>query len=116
MAVLAVPQVWPSDVPSSEGVRLLLALLSDLRLIAGASAAQLDSVHEPDTRFFEGDRGCWEAGLRSAGFTNAYCWRPSAPLRKVIANPLQRGARDAPRSMQVFSRHILIMHLPSLDY
>jgi hypothetical protein len=99
VAVLAAPQVLPSDVPSSEAVRLLLALLSDLRLIARASAAQLDPVHEPDRRFFERDRGCWKAGLRSAGFTNAYCWRPSAPLRKVIANPLKRGARDAPRSM-----------------
>jgi len=86
-------------VPSSEAVRLLLALLSDLRLIARSSAAQLDPVHEPDARFFERDRGCWKAWLRSARFTNAYCRRPSAPLRKVIANPLQRGARDARCSM-----------------
>jgi hypothetical protein len=80
-------------------VRLLLALLSDLRLIARSSAAQLDPVHEPDARFFERDRGSWMAWLRSARFTNAYCRRPSAPLRKVIANPLQRGARDARCSM-----------------
>jgi len=80
-------------------VRLLLALLSDLRLIARSSAAQLDPVHEPDARFFERDRGCWRAWLRSARFTNAYCRRPSAPLRKVIANPLQCGARDAQCSM-----------------
>jgi hypothetical protein len=80
-------------------VPLLLALLSDLRLIARAPAAQLDPVHEPDARFFERDRGCWKAGLRSAGFTNTYCWRPSAPLRKVIANPPQSGGRYAPGAM-----------------
>jgi hypothetical protein len=57
-------------------------------LIARASAAQFDPVDEPDVRFFERDRGCRKAGLRSAGFTNAYGRRPSAPLRKVIANPL----------------------------
>jgi hypothetical protein len=68
-------------------------------LIARASAAQLDPLHESDARFLERDRGCWKARLRSAGFTNAYCRRQSAPLRKVIANPLKRGARDAPRSM-----------------
>jgi len=71
----------------------------DLRLIVTASAVQLDPAHEADARFFEGDRGCWKAGLRSARLTNACGRRPSAPLRKVIANPLQRGARDARCSM-----------------
>jgi len=85
-------------------------------LITRASATQLDPVHEPDARFFERDRGCWKAGLGSAWFTNAYCRRPSAPLRKVIASPLQRGGRDAPDSLEIFSRHILIMHLLSLGY
>jgi hypothetical protein len=39
----------------------------DLRLIVTASAVQLDPAHEADARFFESDRGCWKAGLRSAG-------------------------------------------------
>jgi hypothetical protein len=39
----------------------------DLRLIVTASAVQPDPAHEADARFFESDRGCWKAGLRSAG-------------------------------------------------
>jgi len=80
----------------------------DLRLIVTASAVQLDPAHEADARFFEGDRGCWKAGLRSARLTNACGRRPSAPLRKVIESPVQQRAQPG---SQVFLRHISIMRL-----
>jgi hypothetical protein len=85
----------------------------DLRLIVTASAVQLDPAHEADARFFESDRGCWKAGLRSAGLTNACGRRPSAPLRKVIESPVQCGGQAGCR---VFLRHISIMRLLSLGY
>ena len=85
----------------------------DLRLIVSASAVQLDPTHEADARFFESDRGCWKAGLRSAGLTNACGRRPSAPLRKVIESPVQCGGQAGCR---VFLRHISIMRLLSLGY
>jgi hypothetical protein len=85
----------------------------DLRLIVTASAVQLDPAHEADARFFESDRGCWKAGLRSAGLTNACSRRPSAPLRKVIESPAQCGGQAGCR---VFLRHISIMRLLSLGY
>jgi hypothetical protein len=85
----------------------------DLRQIVTASAVQLDPAHEADARFFESDRGCWKAGLRSAGLTNACGRRPSAPLRKVIESPVQCGGQAGCR---VFLRHISIMRLLSLGY
>jgi hypothetical protein len=85
----------------------------DLRMIVTASAVQLDPAHEADARFFESDRGCWKAGLRSAGLTNACGRRPSAPLRKVIESPVQCGSQAGCR---VFLRHISIMRLLSLGY
>ena len=85
----------------------------DLRLIVTASAVQPDPAHEADARFFESDRGCWKAGLRSAGLTNARGRRPSAPLRKVIESPVQCGGQAGCR---VFLRHISIMRLLSLGY
>jgi hypothetical protein len=89
---------------------------NDLRVIASTPAAQLDPVHKADAWFFERDRCCRKGGLRSARFTNAHCRRPSAPLRKVIANPVQCGGQATPDWMLVLSRHISIMHLPSLGY
>jgi hypothetical protein len=85
----------------------------DLRLIVTASAVQPDPAHEADARFFESDRGCWKAGLRSAGLTNACGRRPSVPLRKVIESPVQCGGQAGCR---VFLRHISIMRLLSLGY
>jgi len=89
-------------------------LLGGLSVIASMSAAQLDPVHEADARFFKCDRSCWKGGLRSARFTNAHCRRPSAPVRKMAADPVQSGGQAAPDWMSAFSRHVSIMHLLSL--
>ena len=77
--------------------------------------AQLDPLHEADARFFKCDRSYWKGGPRSARFTNPHCRRPSAPLRKMTADPVQRGGH-APERMSAFSRHVSIMHLLSLRY
>jgi hypothetical protein len=100
---------------------LLLRLLghvlpSGLRLIVTTSATQLDPVHEADARFFERDRDCWKAGLRSAGFTNACGRRSSPPLRKLIESPAHGGGRAVPDWISVSLRHISIMRLLSLGH
>ena len=78
--------------------------------------AQLDPAHETGARLFKRDRSCWKSGLRSARFTNAYCRRPSAPPRKMAADPVHCGGQIAPVRMSAFLRHISIMHLLSLGY
>ena len=86
----------------------------DLGVIARMTVAQLDPAH--GARLFKCDRSCWKSGLRAARFTNAYQRRPSAPPRKMTADPVQCGGQATPDWMLVLSRHILIMHLPSLGY
>ena len=68
-------------------------LPSDLGVLACMPAAQLDPAHETGARPFKRDRSCWKSGLRSARFTNAHCGRPSAPPRKMAADPVQRPDR-----------------------
>ena len=97
--------------------RCCLHLLpSDLGVLARMPVAQLDPVHETGARLFKRDRSCWKSGLRSARFTNSHCRRPSAPPRKMAADPVHCGGRTAPVRMSAFLRHISIMHLLSLGY
>ena len=97
--------------------RCCLHLLpSDLGVLARMPVAQLDPVHETGARLFKRDRSCWKSGLRSARFTNSHCRRPSAPPRKMAADPMHCGGQTAPVRMSAFLRHISIMHLLSLGY
>lgn len=91
-------------------------LPSGLRLSVTTSGTQLDPVQEADTRFFERDRGCRKAGLRSAGFTNASGRRSSPPLRQMVESPAQGGGRAVPDGISAPLRHILIMRLLSQGY
>jgi hypothetical protein len=91
-------------------------LSSDLGVLARMPVAQLDPVHETGARLFKRDRSCWKSGLRSARFTNSHCRRPSAPPRKMAADPVHCGGQTAPVRMSAFLRHISIMHLLSLGY
>jgi hypothetical protein len=76
--------------------------------------AQLDPAH--GARLFKCDRSCWKSGLRAARFTNAYQRRPSAPPRKMTADPVQCGGQPVPVHMLAFSRHVSIMRLlPLVD-
>jgi hypothetical protein len=91
-------------------------LPSDLSVLARMPVVQLDPVHETGARLFKRDRSCWKSGLRSARFTNAHSGRPSAPPRKMAADPVQRSGQTVPVRMSAFLRHISIMHLLSLGY
>lgn len=81
----------------------------DLGVIARMPVAQLDPAH--GARLFECDRSCWKSGLRAARLTNAYQRRPSAPPRKMTADPVQCGGQTVPVHMSAFSRHVSIMRL-----
>jgi hypothetical protein len=86
----------------------------DLGVIARMTVAQLDPAH--GARLFKCDRSCWKSGLRAARFTNAYQRRPSAPPRKMTADPVQCGGQPVPVHMLAFSRHVSIMRLlPLVD-
>ena len=89
---------------------------ASLGVLARMPVAQLDPVHETGARLFKRDRSCWKSGLRSARFTNADCRRPSAPPRKMAADPVQHSDQPVPVRMSAFLRHISIMHLLSLGY
>jgi hypothetical protein len=91
-------------------------LPSDLGVLARMPVVQLDPVHETGARLFKRDRSCWKSGLRSARFTNVHSGRPSAPPRKMAADPVQRSGQTVPVRMSAFLRHISIMHLLSLGY
>ena len=86
----------------------------DLGVTARMTVAQLDPAH--GARLFKCDRSCWKSGLRAARFTNAYQRRPSAPPRKMTADPVQCGGQPVPVHMLAFSRHVSIMRLlPLVD-
>ena len=89
---------------------------ASLGVLARMPVAQLDPVHETGARLFKRDCSCWKSGLRSARFTNAHCRRPSAPPRKMAADPVQHSDQSVPVRMSAFLRHISIMHLLSLGY
>jgi len=89
---------------------------ASLGVLARMPVAQLDPVHETGARLFKRDRSCWKSGPRSARFTNAHCRRPSAPPRKMAADPVQHSDQPVPVRMSAFLRHISIMHLLSLVY
>jgi hypothetical protein len=89
---------------------------ASLGVLGRMPVAQLDPVHETGARLFKRDRSCWKSGLRSARFTNAHCRRPSAPPRKMAADPVQHSDQPVPVRMSAFLRHISIMHLLSLGY
>lgn len=89
---------------------------ASLGVLARMPVAQLDPVHETGARLFKRDRSCWKSGLRSARFTNADCRRPSAPPRKMAADPVQHSDQPVTVPMSAFLRHISIMHLLSLGY
>jgi hypothetical protein len=89
---------------------------ASLGVLARMPVAQLDPVHETGARLFKRDRSCRKSGLRSARFTNAHCRRPSAPPRKMAADPVQHSDQPVPVRMSAFLRHISIMHLLSLGY
>jgi hypothetical protein len=86
----------------------------DLGVTARMSVAQLDPAH--GARLFKCDRSCWKSGLRAARFTNAYQRWPSAPPRKMTADPVQCGGQTVPVHMSAFSRHVSIMRLLPLGY
>jgi hypothetical protein len=86
----------------------------DLGVIARMPVAQLDPAH--GARLFKCDRSCWKSGLRAARLTNAYQRRPSAPPRKMTADPVQCGGQTVPVHMSAFSRHVSIMRLLPLGY
>ena len=89
---------------------------ASLGVLARMPMTQLDPVHETGARLFKRDRSCWKSGLRSARFTNADCRRPSAPPRKMAADPVQHSDQPVPVRMSAFLRHISIIRLLSLDY
>ena len=86
----------------------------DLGVIARMPVAQLDPSH--GARLFKCDRSCWKSGLRAARLTNAYQRRPSAPPRKMTADPVQCGGQTVLVHMSAFSRHVSIMRLLPLGY
>ena len=89
---------------------------ASLGVLARMPITQLDPVHETGARLLKRDRSCWKSGLRSARFTNADCRRPSAPPRKMAADPVHHSDQPVPVRMSAFLRHISIMRLLSLDY
>jgi hypothetical protein len=103
-----------------DGVAAQVAALhlsrSNTPLIVTALNTELDLVHEAYARFFERDRSCWKARLRSAWFTNACERRSSSPFRKVIENPVQSAGQAASGWTVMCTRHISIMRLLSLGY
>jgi hypothetical protein len=86
----------------------------DLGVIARVPVAQLDPAH--GARLFKCDRSCWKSGLRAARLTNAYQRRPSAPPRKMTADPVHCGGQTVPVHISAFSRHVSIMRLLPLGY